>query len=115
MILTVYPQYRWPEAPNPLAPHLHDNALQIAAERGVPCVVWWIWLMAAAMGDAYRETRRDGVAGTWGAAAALALLVAVMVAGLFEYNFGDSEILMFTLLVAALPYALRRHRALATA
>jgi O-antigen ligase len=114
MILTVYPQYRWPEAPNPQAPHLHDNALQIAAERGLPCVVWWIWLMAATMADAYRESRL-GTSGAWAAAAALALLVAVMMAGLFEYNFGDSEILMFTLIVAALPYALRRHRALATA
>jgi hypothetical protein len=33
-----------------------------------------------------------------------------MTAGLFEYNFGDSEVLMFTLLVAAMPYALRRAR-----
>jgi hypothetical protein len=33
-----------------------------------------------------------------------------MVAGLFEYNFGDSEILMFTLLIAALPYAVRGQR-----
>ena len=38
-----------------------------------------------------------------------------MAAGLFEYNFGDSEILMFTLLVSALPYALRRQRARAAA
>jgi hypothetical protein len=43
--------------------------------------------------------------------AALAFLAAFMAAGLFEYNFGDSEILMFTLLVAAIPYALRRQRA----
>ena len=42
-------------------------------------------------------------------------LAAFMVAGLFEYNFGDSEILMFTLLVSALPYALRRERADAAA
>jgi hypothetical protein len=34
----------------------------------------------------------------------------VLVAGLFEYNFGDSEILMFLLLVSSLPYALRRQR-----
>ena len=33
--------------------------------------------------------------------------------GLFEYNFGDSEVLMFILLVSALPYALRRERATA--
>lgn len=117
MIQAAYPQYRWPEAPNPTTPHLHDNALQIAAERGLPCLAWWLWLVAAAMGDAYRETRKTSLwNGTreppaWGAAAALALLAAVMVAGLFEYNFGDSEILMFTLLVCALPYSLRAARA----
>ena len=109
MILEVYPQYRWPGAPNPRQPHLHVNALQIAAERGLPCLVWWLWLVAAAMGDAWREARRGS--GWWGPAA-FALLAAFMAAGLFEYNFGDSEVLMFTLLVAALPYALRRERAL---
>jgi len=118
MILAVYPDYRWSEAPNPRAPHLHDNALQIAAERGLPCLIWWVWLLAEAMGSAYRELRRRpdtgaaaGLDPRWGAVAALATLVALMVAGLFEYNFGDSEILMFVLLVTALPYALRRQRA----
>jgi len=111
-ILAVYPEYRWPQAPNALQPHLHDNALQIAAERGLPCLVWWLWFVAAAMGDAWREVRRGG---GWPAVAALAFLAAFMAAGLFEYNFGDSEILMFTLLVAALPYALRRQRARAAA
>jgi hypothetical protein len=33
-----------------------------------------------------------------------------MAAGLFEYNFGDSEIFMFALMLSALPYALRRQR-----
>src|SRR2546428_99492 len=63
MILLVYPSYRWPEAPNPRAPHLHDNALQIAAERGLPCLVFWLWWVAAAMGDAWREARRGAAAG----------------------------------------------------
>jgi O-antigen ligase len=115
MIQAAYPAYRWPEAPNPVTPHLHDNALQIAAERGLPCLAWWLWLVAAAMGDAWRESRRGSYGAGWGAVAALALLSALMVAGLFEYNFGDSEILMFTLLVTALPYALRRQRQAAPA
>jgi O-antigen ligase len=106
-ILAVYPEYRWPAAPNAQQPHLHDNALQIAAERGLPCLAWWLWWVAAAMGDAWREVRRGA---GWAAVAALAFLAAFMAAGLFEYNFGDSEILMFTLLVSALPYALRRER-----
>ena len=110
MILIRYPGYRWAEAPNPQTPHLHDNALQIAAERGLPCLVMWLWLVAAAMADAYREARRGLFGAGWVAGGGLAVLAAVMTAGLFEYNFGDSEVLMFTLLVAAMPYALRRER-----
>jgi O-antigen ligase len=111
MILRTYPDYRWPEAPNAQAPHLHDNALQVAAERGLPCLVWWLWLIAAALADCWREARR----GESASGAALAVLAAVMAAGLFEYNFGDSEVLMFVLLVIALPYAARRQRDLAPA
>jgi O-antigen ligase len=106
MVESNYPAYRWPGAPNPATPHLHNNVLQIAAERGLPCLAWWLWWMAAAMGDALREARRRA----WTAVGSFALLVAVMTAGLFEYNFGDSEILMLLLIVCALPYALRRER-----
>jgi len=112
MILTTYPQYRWAEAPNPQAPHLHNNALQLAAERGLPCLVFWLWWVAAVMADAWRESRRPRTA-QWAAGASLAVLAAVLAAGLFEYNFGDSEVLMFVLLVSSLPYALRRQRAAA--
>ncbi len=110
MVQSAYPAYRWPEAPNPEAPHLHNNALQIAAERGLPCLAWWLWLVAAIMGDAYREVRRRVQGDAWAGAATFAVMAAIMAAGLFEYNFGDSEILMLTLLVSALPYALRRER-----
>lgn len=111
MVEKVYPDYRWPGAPNPMTSHLHNNALQIAAERGLPCLVWWLWWVAAVMGDAYREARRGAQGAGWVAPATLAFMAALMAAGLFEYNFGDSEVLMFTLLLCALPYALRRERA----
>jgi len=111
MVEVVYPEYRWPGAPNPTTPHLHNNALQIAAERGLPCLAWWLWWVAAVMGDAYRETRKGALGTGWVAPAALASVAALMAAGLFEYNFGDSEVLMFTLFISALPYALRRERA----
>jgi O-antigen ligase len=110
MILSRYPVYRWAEAPNAQAPHLHDNALQIAAERGLPCLAFWLWWMAAAMGDAFREWRRGAAGAAWTAAATLGVLTSMMVAGLFEYNFGDSEVFMFVLVVTAFPYALRRER-----
>lgn len=110
MVEEAYGSYRWPGAPNPNTSHLHNNVLQLAAERGIPCAVWWLWWMAAAMGDAYRQAR-IGLRGLgWVSAATLAALSAVLVAGLAEYNFGDSEVLMFILLLTALPYALKRQR-----
>jgi O-antigen ligase len=112
MIQAVYPTYRWPGAPNPEVPHLHSNAFQIAAERGLPCLVWWLWWFAAALGDAYRLARGGGDSAGWGGAV-LGVLVAILVAGMFEYNFGDSEILMLVLLVSALPYSLRPEKAAA--
>ena len=117
MILRQYPAYRWPEAPNAQAPHLHNNLLQLAAERGLPCALLWLWWMASGLASASRESQRlltspDRRGAAWVAVAALAAWLAVMVAGLFEYNFGDSEVLMFFLLVSALPYALQRQRTL---
>jgi O-antigen ligase len=106
MVPLLYSRYRWPEAPNAAAPHLHDNFIQIAAERGLPCLAFYLWLLFVLLRDAWRaardalssEARERGVP-------ALAVIVAVIVAGAFEYNFGDSEVLMFTLLVSALPYS----------
>ena len=39
---------------------------------------------------------------------ALACVVALLAAGMFEYNFGDSEVLMLFLVVVTLPYAADR-------
>jgi O-antigen ligase len=113
MILVVYPRYRWPEAPNHQQPHLHDNVLEIAAERGLPGLAFFLWCAAAVFARAWREARqarRAPPGEAWAALGALAVLGAVFVAGLFEYNLGDSEVLMLALLVTALPFALERER-----
>jgi O-antigen ligase len=105
MILRTYPEYRWAQAPNPLQPHLHDNALQIAAELGLPALAFWLWMMALLVLGALREARKARVRKRFEAPAALGALATLIVAGVFEYNFGDSEVLMFTLIVTALPFA----------
>ena len=109
MIMSVYPAYRWPGAPNPRTPHLHDNALQIAAERGLPGLGFWLWMVGAVLLTAWREARR-GPEPDWSVRAALGALTGLLIAGLFEYNFGDSEVLMLMLLLMALPFASRRER-----
>ncbi len=109
MIMAVYPAYRWPGAPNPRTPHLHDNALQIAAERGLPGLGFWLWMLAVVLITALREARRS-TEPDWCVRGALGALTGLLVAGLFEYNFGDSEVLMLTLLLMALPFASRRER-----
>ncbi len=114
MVEVVYPRYRWPEAPNPRQPHLHNNVLQIAAERGLPGLVFFLWWVATAFLAALREAQRAAAAGRgpgWAAAGALAALAAVFVAGLFEYNLGDSEVLMLVLLLTAVPFATNGARA----
>jgi O-antigen ligase len=113
MVLAVYPRYRWPEATHPMQPHLHNNLLQVAAERGVPGLVFFVWWAVAVFAAAIREARRAaaGPPGPgWAAGGALAALAAVFAAGLFEYNLGDSEVLMLVLLLAAVPFALRQRR-----
>lgn len=105
LVKRVYPLYRHPTAPRLLVPHLHNSYLQLAAERGIPELALYLALVATALGAAWRGFRRGGSAadlhlGVVGA------LVAFSIAGLFEYNWGDSEVQRVVLLLFALPPAL---------
>jgi O-antigen ligase len=102
----VYPQYRDRDAVQQLNSHLHNVPLQIAAERGIPALLLWCWFMFTLLQDFVRR-RRTTIAPAV-AMAALACVVALLTAGLFEYNFGDSEFLMLFLVVVTLPYAADR-------
>jgi putative inorganic carbon (hco3(-)) transporter len=106
MIPHVYAQYRPDYAINPINPHLHNVPLQIAAERGLPALAVWLWFVVSVIVAQFRlyRTQRDKVP----AAAALAAVFAMLGAGLFEYNFGDSEFLMLFLVLVTLPFAAAR-------
>jgi O-antigen ligase len=103
MIETVYPTYRPPEAVEPVNPHLHNVAVQIAAERGVPALGAWLIFVAVVVLDLFKRFR--ATRGAVLPAAGLAAMAAMATAGLFEYNFGDSEFLMLLLLLITLPFA----------
>ena len=87
--------------------HLHDNFIQFGAERGLPCLVAWVWLMAAFLWGMWRVRRRCHT-GRWLTDGALAAWLAFMVEGFFEFNFGTSPVLMLFLFVVATPFVLER-------
>ncbi|CAN5847319.1 O-antigen ligase family protein [soil metagenome] len=102
----VYPTYRDPRAERQLNPHLHNVPLQIAAERGLPALAIWLWFIVVLIRDMARKTRSSPLRSL--PTAALAGVCAMLAAGMFEYNFGDSEFLMLFLLLVTLPYAADR-------
>jgi O-antigen ligase len=86
-------------------PHLHNVPMQIAAERGLPALAAWVWMIATLAIDLTRRLKFPE--SRFLAAAALSAVVAMLAAGLAEYNFGDSEFLMLFLVLVTLPYAAR--------
>ena len=106
MVKSVYEEYRQPWAVNPLNVHLHNVPMHIAAERGLPALLVWFGFILYLTRDLVKRaatSRHPSLA-----AGALAAVAAMMAAGLFEYNFGDSEFLMLFLVLITLPYAADR-------
>jgi O-antigen ligase len=131
MVARVYEQYRPDYAVNQVNPHLHNVPLQIAAERGLPAVAAWGWFVVALIAALFRMFRSSTTTDTTPttnaneirerrdrrgsnhhnrmlAAMALASTAGMLAAGLFEYNFGDSEFLMLFLVLITLPFAAAR-------
>jgi len=106
MIERRYAEYRGDADAQRVNPHLHNVPVQIAAERGLPALAAWLWFVVSLILDLARrlKTARE----RYLPAAALAATVGMLAAGLFEYNFGDSEFLMLFLILVTLPYAAER-------
>ena len=94
-----------PDGVTHINPHLHNDFLQVAAERGLPAFALWLWFVVALLRDVWR---RFNAGQRELAATAMATIVALLTAGLFEYNFGDSEVLMLFLTIVTLPAAASR-------
>jgi O-antigen ligase len=107
MVLRAYPHYRTADAVLEMPPHLHNVPVHVAAERGLPALAVWFWFVVVAALDLKRLFESSG-SRRWLPAAGLAAIVAMVTAGLFEYNFGDSEFLMLFLFLITLPFAASR-------
>jgi putative inorganic carbon (hco3(-)) transporter len=96
--------------------HMHNNFLQIAAESGIPGLILWLWFMIRLAWDSlrcYRNANSNSFSGgeslrretLMASSAAIAAWAALLIAGMLEYNFGDSEVLTLFLFITSAPYA----------
>jgi O-antigen ligase len=92
-----------PDKPGADRAHLHNVPVQLAAERGLPALGAWLWFVVVAARDLLRQVRRGPAVAQ--AATGLAALLAMLAAGFFEHNFGDSEFLFLFLGLITLPFA----------
>lgn len=98
-IKPLYPLYRLPDSPRFRTPHLHNNVMQIWAERGVLALTGYLLLIFLFLRECARAWRTP--ARPW-AEAGVAITVALTFAGLFEFNFGDTEVFYLLLDLFAL-------------
>jgi O-antigen ligase len=87
--------------------HLHDNLVQIAAERGVFALIAYLWLVVELIIRFWAGSRRSSNAAELRAVCLAGLLatLALFVAGIFEYNFVHSPVLILYLFLISAPYA----------
>lgn len=106
MIEPYYPLYRDADAPRWRVPHLHNNLMQTAASNGIFAAGAYLALVGLFLARSIvlvRREREPQRAAIW--SGILLAGAALTIAGLFEYNFGDTEVEMATLLVLALPFS----------
>jgi hypothetical protein len=90
--------------------HLHNDFIQLGAERGLPCLAAWMWFMAA-LGWHFHKIGQKLTRCRWVADAAVAAWLAILVEGCFEFNFGASPVLMLFLFVATTPFIAEKMQA----
>ena len=98
----VYPLYRRHDAPRFRIPHLHNNLIQLWAERGVLAPTAYLLLLALFLRECSRGWRGEQ---SKFAEIGVVVTIALAVAGMFEFNFGDTEVFWMLLDVYAIVIA----------
>ncbi|MGW8180250.1 MAG: O-antigen ligase family protein, partial [bacterium] len=100
------------DLPTHLYQHFHNNIVQIAAEMGIPAALCWIALWIWVVKDCLkmRRTVKNQPFLQYLSVTCICILVAFHLAGLFEYNFGDSEIAILLFFFVTIPYTVDRRR-----
>jgi putative inorganic carbon (hco3(-)) transporter len=96
-------------APDFYTGHLHNNILQIAAERGLLCLAAFLWFLVELYRSLLRQLKKSTDNTRWVTLGSLAALTGFVISGLTEYNFGDSEVLVLLLFLVSIPFGLSTH------
>lgn len=91
--------------------HMHNTFLQLAVERGVPALLIWIlfiFIYARMLWRMARSERVEGWIERGIVLGALGGLLGFLASGMFEYNFGDSEVVMIFYFVMGLSLVIER-------
>lgn len=99
----VFREYRHPDATKD-NPHLHNNFLQIGAERGIITLTVFIIFFLILLSGLFRVIKKGNRDEQTLSIAVLFLLFGFLTAGMFEYNFGDSEIKFILFFFLTLPF-----------
>ena len=99
----VYPDYRHKNATKN-NPHLHNNFFQIVAERAIFTLISFIVFFISVFIGLARKIKTGSEMEKRVSSAVLFMLISFLTAGMFEYNFGDTELKFLLLFFISLPY-----------
>jgi O-antigen ligase len=105
LVQPAFAGYRLGSAPEKI-PHLHNNAIQIAAERGFAGFLVYLAILGVFGLHVWRALQTDRAAARPAVIGCLMAVAGVTTAGLFEYNWGDAEVWIVTLVSLSVPFAL---------
>ena len=110
LVQPAFADYRRGSAPNKI-PHLHNNVIQIGAERGGAGLLAYLTILGVFGLEVWRalQTARSDVRPA--VIGCLMAVAGVTAAGFFEYNWGDAEVWIVTLVSLSTPFALSSRKA----
>ncbi len=98
-----------PDFPATYFMHLHNDYLQIAAERGIPALIFYIlffFMLLYYFFIFFEKWKNSNIVVL--SKSVFFVLIAFLIAGFFEYNFGDSEVFILLIFLISLPFTLAR-------
>lgn len=110
-LLALYRRYRYPDWTFESG-HFHNNFIQITVMTGfvgLAVFVFWLVSVARALLRALKSAAAGADRGV--AASAIGLLAALLVSGMFDYTFGDAEVVYHTFLALGFALAIAPPRA----